>query len=146
VTRILAALFALLLIGSAAAQPPVDYILLCGAEVVGTASYVDDEFHVALLEGAEECAGDVIAMSVVGDEVLAVTIAPTDDGLGLVVTFGDELEGVIADVVPQPAIDGMVGAAENRAAAGQGEETAAAMREAHQPEPPVLPDAAGGRP
>jgi hypothetical protein len=54
VTRILAALFSLLLIGAAAAQPPVDYILLCDGVVIGTASYVGGGFDVAVLVDARD--------------------------------------------------------------------------------------------
>jgi hypothetical protein len=140
VTRVLATLLFLLVIGMAAAQPPVDYILLCDDVVIGTARYVGGGFDVAVLEGAEECA-EVRALSVVGDGVLAVSFA-WPGGI-LTVTLG-EMWVVAATVVPQPALYGMVGAAENRAAAGelagQGQETAARDRAERQPE---LPDVAG---
>ena len=168
-TRILAAGFYLLLIGTAAAQAPVDYILLCDAAVIGTAGYVDSEFHVAVLEGLDECAVPVLALSTVGQEVLTVT-SEWFEGV-LTVTIG-EMEGVAAMVVPRPALDGMASAVQNLADAGeltrQGQETAtenraehqselpepagdgerpaAESREERQPEPPSLPEPATNRP
>jgi hypothetical protein len=153
VTRILAALFALLLIGSAAAQP-VDYILECTTTddvtvEIGLVSFVDNTYRVAVLEGAT-CEG---TLSLAGAAHLAVE---AEDGNLTTITITDlnaelDAEAPLIEIVqvPQVALDGMMGAAENRAAAGerrgQGEETAAEKRAERQPEQ-VLPEAAGGRP
>jgi len=136
VTRLLAALVSLLIIGTAAAQPPVDATLLCDGEVIGTASYVDGELHVALLVGAT-CEGE----QTVAQDGSTYTLE-RDEATGVVtVTIGEWTAAAIE--VPQPALDGMVGATQNRAAAaarrGQGEETAAAKRAEHQPERSELP-------
>jgi hypothetical protein len=158
VTRILAALFALLLIGSAAAQP-VDYILECTTtddvtddvtvEIIGLVSFVDNTYRVAVLEGAT-CEGTLS----LAETDLEVEVAIAGDLTTITITdpnAGEEADAPLVEVVqvPQVALDGMMGAAENRAAAGerrgQGEETAAEKRAERQPEQ-VLPEAAGGRP
>jgi hypothetical protein len=137
VPRLLAALFSLLMIGTAAAQPPVDFTLLCDGAVIGTASYVDGELHAALLVGAT-CEGE----RTVAQDGSPYTLE-RDEATGVVtVTIGD-LSGVAIEV-PQTALDGKVGATENRAAAaerrGHGEETSAAKRAEHQPERPDRPE------
>jgi hypothetical protein len=120
----IAALFAALLVGFASAQPPIDYTVTCDGEVLGAASLIDGELHVAIEEG------------VTCDGVLAV------DGTELTVTFELDTEGTLvvtidgvsgsAEQVPAVAIAGMVRARENRAAAsenrGRGQETAAQHR------------------
>jgi len=137
VTRLLAALVSLLIIGTAAAQPPVDATLLCDGEVIGTASYVDGELHVALLVGAT-CEGE----QTVAQDGSTYTLE-RDEATGVVTVTIGELSAAAIEV-PQQALDGMVGATEHRAAAaehrGRGEETSAAKRAEHQPERPDRPE------
>jgi hypothetical protein len=140
VNRILTtALFLMsLMVGIANAQPPVDYTLTCDGEVIGVVSYVDGQFHVAILEGVT-CEG---ILSIAGDETLEVTLEWSDDGA--IVTIAGEQ--VLAEEVPEQALAGMVTAQENRAEASEnqtrGEEEAAAARE----RAPELPEAVESRP
>lgn len=139
-TRILAVLFSLLVIGTAVAQPPVDYTLLCDGEIIGTASYVGGELHVAVVAGAT-CDG---VLSVAEDDTLDLTLEWGDGVLAVTIDdmSGEPVSGPAIEV-PQQAIDGMVGAARNRTAAaerrGHGQENSAAKREQHQPERPIRP-------
>jgi hypothetical protein len=134
VKRTLLVLLSLLAIGMAGAQPPVDYTLMCGDDAIGAASYVAGAYHVVLLAGVT-CEG---AVTVAEDEALVVALVRDADGV--TVTFG--ADAVVARVVevPQQALEGKLNAHANRAAAGHGRETAAAMRERHQPDRPVLPE------
>jgi hypothetical protein len=137
VMRILTALLLLLVIGTAAAQPPVDYTLVCDGVTIGTVSYVDGEYHVALLVGATCEAPQVL--SILEDESLDVTFELVDG----VITFTigeDATVPVLVEEVPQQALDGRLTAHANRAGAGHGPATAAAMRELHQPERPARPE------
>ena len=130
--RIFAALILLLVIGMAAAQPPVDYTLMCGEEIIGAVSYVDGKYHVTLLAGVT-CENALLS-NAEGDS-LEVTL-DYEDGI-VTVTIDDE--PYVAEEVPQQALDGVRAAHANRAVAGDGQETAAAMQELHQPELPELP-------
>jgi hypothetical protein len=142
VIRVFAALFSLLMIGTAVAQPPVDYTLQCDNEdIIGIASFVDGEFHVAVLAGTTCTEGTLLedgrTFSIVIDEVTGVvTISIFDSNETLAAIEVEAIE------VPQQALDGMLDAAQNRAAAGerrgQGQETAAAKRAEHQPALPAV--------
>ena len=133
--RMLAALFLILVIGTAAAQPPVDYTLMCDGDIIGAVSYVDGAYHVTLLAGAA-CDG---TLNIYEDESLDVTLDRDDDGI-VTVTIGEDEVPVLVDEVPQQALDGVLTAHANRAVAGHGQETAAAMRDLHQPELPTVPE------
>ncbi len=126
IRRTIAALFGVLLVGFAAAQPPVDYVLLCDGEAVGAASLVGGELHVAITAGTT-CEG---TLSLEGSD-LAVIFDVDADG-GITVTI-DETSAMAKERPPQ-AVAGMVRARENRAAAFQnrtrGEENAATHRPA----------------
>jgi hypothetical protein len=139
VRRVFAALLLTLVVGTAAAQPPVDYTLLCDDVVIGAVSYVDGAYHVVLLAGAT-CDPDLL--SIAEDETMDVTLERDAEGV-VTVTIGEDGATVLVDEVPQQALDGVRGAHANRAVAGHGQETAAAMRDLHQPElpeRPVVPD------
>lgn len=140
--RLLTATIFLITLGLAFAQPPVDYTLLCEVDVegevqtsvVGAASYVDGELHVALDEGVT-CEG---TLTVEQDDTLTVDIV-FDDATGettVTLVTADETDtdpSGVAQTLPEEAIAGMVGAQENRAAAADrradAEEKADAARE-----------------
>ena len=132
-TRIFAALLLLLVIGLAAAQPPLDYTLMCDDEIIGAVSYVDDGYHVTLLAGVT-CEGE---LSIAEDESLVVKLERDGDGI-VTVTIDDE--AYVAEEVPQQALDGVLTAHANRAVAGHGQETATAMQDLHKPELPERPE------
>lgn len=127
-TRLLTATIFLITFGLAFAQPPVDYTLLCEVEgdttVVGAASYVDGELHVALDE-AWTCGGTLTVeqepdMTVEIDEAGEVTLTLAD---------GDAMSG-IPQTLPEEAIAGMVTAQQNRAMAAEHREDAEGKAEA----------------
>jgi len=132
--RILTATIFLLTLGLAFGQPPVDYTLLCDDGVVGAASYVDGELHVALDEGYTPCEG---TLSVEQDETLTVEIEIDADTGEPTVTLETEGDGpdlsAAARTLPEEAIAGMVGAQKNRAMAAEhraeAQEKAEAARE-----------------
>lgn len=160
-TRLLTATIFLITLGLAFAQPPTDYTLLCEVEgeiqasVVGAASYVDGELHVALDESLDAdwtCDG---TLTVEQDPTLEVVIefdAETGEATVTVVTEDEtdtDLSGD-AQTLPEEAIAGMVIAQENRAMAAEhradaeakadaarerGEEEAAEEREPEEGEP-----------
>lgn len=116
--RILTSTILLFTLGLAFAQPPVDYTLLCDGDVVGAASSVDSELHVALDEDLI-CEG---ALTVEQDGTLTVTINVDEVTGETTVTLETEEEGDadlsgVARTLPEEAIAGMVGAQKNRAAA-----------------------------
>jgi len=133
---LLFALFSFLVTGMATAQPPVDYVLLCGEDVIGVVSVVEGELHAAVIAG-ETCDEDDLA--ILGDEEFEVTLTVGGDGDIVVhATFGEgDDTGMSAEAVavPQEAIYGMKKAHENRAAAM---ERAALAREGR----PELPEMA----
>ena len=126
--RILTATVFLLTLGLAFGQPPVDYTLLCEVEVegevqttvVGAASSVDGELHVALDEDYTPCEG---TLSVEQDETLTVDIGldeETGETTVSLETEGDDpVLSAIAQTLPEEAIAGMVGAQKNRAMAAE---------------------------
>jgi hypothetical protein len=136
VKRMLAALLLLLAIGTAAAQP-VDYTLQCDGVTIGVVSYVDGEYHVALL--ADVTCEAPQELSILDHETLEVTLERVD---GVIIfTIGEDATvPVLVEEVPQQALDGRVTAHANRAVAGNGPATAAAMRDLHQPELPAVPE------
>lgn len=138
---LLFALFPMLVAGVAAAQPPVDYELVCSAEdvddvVIGAVSLVDGKLHVALVEDWS-CAGTMWVGEFEADldEVGGVWI----------LTIGDLELSAEVKVLPAVAVAGMLQAQENRTAAfensSRGELEAAA---ADERKPEGLPEAAGG--
>jgi hypothetical protein len=120
--RVFSSLVFVLVWGAAMAQPPVDYTLVCDDEVVGTASYVDGELHVAWSEGVT-CEG---TLSVAQDSDLIVAIDTDADGRTTVtITDVDGSVSGVAEELPQVAVDGMATAQENRAEAGTDADEAA---------------------
>lgn len=141
-TTLCTALALLALVGAAAAQPPVDYTLLCTEHVeeledavpIGVATVVDGQLHVWLSAGWA-CEDTVVAVALRDDtDVIEVTV-DTEHGV-VTLTFGDEEAALSSEAtaLPQQAIDGMTNAHARRTAAfeqrGRGAETAAAAREA----------------
>jgi hypothetical protein len=156
VPRILISLLlSLLIAGTAAAQPPVDYTLVCddgeSQFVIGAASFVDGALRVSLVDGAT-CDGTVF---VAQDTTLIVTLTVVDGVVTVTIAdaeadpeFESEVRTAEAKELPPQAIAGMVTAQENRASAfareGRGDEQSAAATDEHGPD---LPEAAGrGRP
>ena len=133
-------LFSFALTGAAAAQPPVDYTLVCDGVVIGAASYVDGELRVALIEG-ETCAEGTVSVAQHPDLNVVIGVV---DGV-VTVTFVDDDSTIVAKELPSQAIAGMVTAQERRAPAfareARGHEPSAAAIE-HRPE---RPEAVGGR-
>ncbi len=137
--RVLIGAFVLVITGMVAAQPPVDYTVWCGDEVIGVASLVDaenaveigvaslinGEWHVAIRDDAM-C--DTMLVGYYDSPPFELTL--DDDGTWVV----DLDDVVIASLVmvPEEAIAGMRGAHVNRAAAMEGraygEERAAAAK------------------
>ena len=136
---LLLALLSFLVTGMATAQPPVDYVLLCGDEPIGVVSVVDGELHAAVIAGAT-CEDGELAISGHG---FYVTLTVDEDGVVHVEVDFDEGDdtsmSATAVVVPQQAVDGMLRAHENRAAAM---ERAALAREGR----PELPEATADDP
>lgn len=149
--NILIATLALLGLGLALAQTPDDYTLLCDGDVIGAASYVDGELHVAL-EADVECGGE---LTVAQDDTLVVTIETVDGATTVTIEPAEDGEGETlsgtAEHLPAEAIDGMVTAQENRAMAEQNrseaettaEEARAAADEAGASDEMGAPDDAG---
>lgn len=120
--RVFSSLVFVLVWGAAMAQPPVDYTLVCDDEVVGTASHVDGELHVAWSEGVT-CEG---TLSVAQDSDLIVAVDTDADGRTTVtITDVDGSVSGVAEELPQVAVDGMATAQENRAEAGTDADEAA---------------------
>ena len=118
-TFVMSVLLSFMLTSMATAQPPIDHVLLCGDEVIGVLSIVDGEVHAALVEGATCEAGELFAVA--GEVEYAVTLTIDDDGVLIEVSIELEADAdpmtAEAAVVPQEALDGMLKARENRAAA-----------------------------
>lgn len=124
--------------GMAFAGPPVDYQLTCDVEVtpvlVGVASLVEDQLHVALIAGALEACPVVDDLYVVsgflaGAETASFQLTFDMDGLMAGVAFVDDPEyapDVNVEVVPEEAVAGKLGAQQNRA------EAFARAQEAHE--------------
>ena len=123
--RTLLTLMFLATFGMALAGPPVDYQLVCGtgedAPLVGVASLVEDKLNVALIDGAlEACIDGVYG---VANGTTAFTVSTTlEDGVltDVQVVFDEDPEYVPAMTyteVPQVAVDGKLGAQQNREAA-----------------------------
>jgi hypothetical protein len=112
--RIFAPLFALLFAAVAWATP-LDYTLMCDDAIIGALSVTDEGLHAMLLEGAT-C--DPADLAVLEDEFLVVTLIEEVDGT-FTVTLGEGVDALTAtaDEVPQQALDGRLGAFEQRAAA-----------------------------
>jgi hypothetical protein len=105
--------------------------------VIGAASYVDGELHVALVEGWT-CEGTV---SVAQHPDLIVTFGEVD-GVAIV-AIGDH-EPVVVTELPSQAIAGMVTAQERRAPAFAREARGTEQSAAASEQRPTLPEAAGG--
>ena len=123
--RTLFTLMFLATFGMALAGPPVDYQLVCGtgedAPLVGVASLVEDQLHVALIDGALEACID--GAYGVADGATVFTVSTTlEDGVvtDVQVAFDADPEYVPALTyieVPQVAVEGKLGAQQNREAA-----------------------------
>lgn len=121
--RVLASTIFLLIMGLAAAQPPVDFTIECDGELIGTATYVDGELHASIVEGVE-CTGD---LTVTQDPDVFVELERADGETTVTLTSATE-GSVTGDVeelssealeLPGVAIEGMATAQENRAAAAE---------------------------
>jgi hypothetical protein len=147
--RILLGTLLLAAFGLALAGPPVDYQLYCvvedvaGDEPIGVASLVDDQLHVALIDGAlAECEGTVVGMAE-GEPVFTVTVFTFDESGELTdfqVAFTEDetlQPSTNAEELPAVAIEGMLGAQQNRADAFRMAEEARARGEEHAGGPPI---------
>jgi hypothetical protein len=116
--RTLSTLMFLALIGMVLAGPPVDYQLVCGegpdAPVVGVASLVEDGLRVAYVEGALETCVDGIFGVLDGERVFTLSVTPEG---AVAVAFDDAAYApeLTYDEVPEVAVQGMLGAQQNRA-------------------------------
>lgn len=142
--RTLITLMLLTLFGMALAGPPVDVRLVCGegedAPLVGVASLVEDQLHVALIDGALEACTDgvygvadgatVFAMSyTLVDGVLTdVDVAYEDAAYAPTLTYAE---------LPEVAVEGKLGAQQNREAAFERAAEARARAEERRGGPPA---------
>ena len=152
--RVLLLFFIAVFVGLAAAQPPQDYTVMCGEAEIGVASFIDGEWHFALVIG-ETCYGQLQLVDMDEGPYEGVEFELLEDGTVLVKDEAGDTVMVRTITVPQHALDGMVRAQQNRAhsyAGGREEsEVADAMAVEHPPErpelelpvlplPPVLPE------
>lgn len=123
--RTLFTLMFLATFGMAFAGPPVDVQLVCGTgedpALVGVASLVEDQLHVALIDGAlEECTEGVYGIA---DGATVFTVSYTlEDGVVTDVQVVFDADPAYAPTlsyaeVPQVAVEGKLGAQQNREAA-----------------------------
>jgi hypothetical protein len=134
----------LTLLGLALAAPPVDVRLVCGegedAPLIGVASLVEDQLHVALIDGALEACTEgvygvadgatVFAMSytLVDGELTDVDVAFEDAAYAPTLTYAQ---------LPEVAVEGKLGAQQNREAAFARAEDARARAEERRGGPPA---------
>ncbi len=123
--RTLFTLMFLATFGMALAGPPVDVQLVCGtdedAALVGVASLVEDQLHVALIDGAlEACTAGVYGV-VDGATVFTVSYLLVDgvvDDVQVVFEEDSTYEPALTyGEVPEVAVEGKLGAQQNRAMA-----------------------------
>ncbi len=123
--RVLLTLMCLTTFGMAVAGPPVDVQLVCGegedAPLVGVASLVEDQLHVALIEGAlDACADGVYG---VADDATVFTVSfvvvdgVLDDVQVVFVADPEFVPALTYAEVPEVAALGKLGAQQNRAMA-----------------------------
>lgn len=153
--RTLSSLMFLAVFGMALAGPPVDVPLVCGASedapVVGVASLVEDQLHLALIAGALEACTDGVYGVMDGATILTVSYAIEDGAVADVqVAIAADPEATPSlsyAEVPAVAVEGMLAAVRNREAAfGQAErvrEPARAQAGGPVGDPPM--DAPGDR-
>lgn len=116
----------LALFSMAFAGPPVDVQLTCGegedAPLVGVASLVEDQVHVALIDGALAACVDGVFAVADGATLFTVTYTVDPDSGAITdvqVAFDDpdDLPELTYQEVPEVAVEGKLGAQQNRAAA-----------------------------
>jgi hypothetical protein len=137
--RTLITLMSMAVFGMALAGPPVDVQLVCGetedAPIIGVASLVEDQLHLSVIDGAlEACLDGVFG---VADGATVFTVTPLLDEAGAItdvqVTFAEDeayAPSLSYATVPEVAVEGMLGAQRNRAAAQ--ERAAQARDQAHE--------------
>ena len=155
--RILLSTLFLAAFGLALAGPPVDYQLYCEVVVeeastfvdVGVASEVEGQLHVALADGALAACVEVDGLVTVVGYPLGVEPDPDEPVISLSLTFEVTEDGFVfvpdeeptfdttVTEVPQVAVDGKLGAMENRAEAFQRAEEARARAEERAGGPPM---------
>ncbi len=134
----------LTLFGMALAGPPVDVRLVCGegedAPLVGVASLVEDQLHVALIDGAlEACTEGVygvtdgatvftLSYTLVDGAIADVDVAYEDAAYEPTLTYAE---------VPEVAVEGKLGAQQNREAAFERAADARARAEERRGGPPA---------
>lgn len=149
--RILLGILFLAAFGMALAGPPVDYQLYCEVEgelgegPIGVASLVEEQLHVALVDGALEACDVVDGFVTVAGYPQGVDPTDPDTEASFFLTF-DEAYAFVPDVdpqfettideVPQVAIEGKLGAMQNRAEAFQRAEEARARAKERAGGPP----------
>ena len=150
--RLLLGILFLAAFGMALAGPPVDYQLYCEGdaitgepigEPIGVLSVTEDAMHVALEEGAE-CANAVLFVVVPeGESVVTVAVLDWTTDPPTVTETIETTEGepeTIDDIdlveVPAVAIEGKLGAMQNRAEAFQRAEEARSRSEERAGGPP----------
>lgn len=123
--RCLISTMLLAVFGLALAGPPVDVPLVCGeaedAPIVGVASLVEDQLHMALTAEALEACTEGVYGVVDGEPAFIVTYT-LDNGVlaNVQVAFTTDpaaTPSVSYAIVPEVAVEGMLGAQRNRAAA-----------------------------
>jgi hypothetical protein len=143
--RTLITLMSVAVFGMALAGPPVDVQLVCGeaedAPIIGVASLVEDRLHLSVIDGAlEACLDGVFG---VADGTTVFTVAYTlEDGVasGVQVTFAEDeayAPKLSYATVPEVAVEGMLGAQRNRAAAAERAAQARERAQEHAGEPPL---------
>ena len=147
--RTLITLMFLATFGVALAGPPVDYQLVCGegeeAPLVGVASLVDDQLHVALIEGAIEECDDGVYGVLDGETLFTVSYFLDGEADDVQVEFyGTEyLPTLTYAEVPDVAVEGMLGAHRLRQAAFERAAQAREQASEHAGGPPIDVPAGG---
>ena len=143
--RTLFTLMFLATFGMALAGPPVDVQLVCGegedAPLVGVASLVEDQLHVALIDGALEACVDGV-YGVTGGATLFTVNYTLLDGIvdDVQVVFDEEstdVPSITFAEVPEVAVEGKLGAQQNREAASERATQARERATEHRGDPPV---------
>lgn len=115
----------LAILGMALAGPPADFQLMCGegeeATLVGVANLVEDQLKVALIDGALEACVDGVYGVADGATVFTMSYVLVDGALTDVqVVFEEDAAYAPAleyEEVPAVAVEGKLGAQQNRAEA-----------------------------
>lgn len=125
--RTLFTLMFLATFGMALAGPPVDVQIVCGtgedASLVGVASLVEDQLHVALIDGALEACDENLGVYGIADDATVFTVSYTlEDGVVTDVQVAFDADPAYEPTltyaeVPEVAVLGKLGAQQNRAMA-----------------------------